>query len=44
VHRMLEEAGFEVIDVDDAHEPNHVAANGATVPMWHEVRVNAQRK
>lgn len=44
VQRMLEEAGFEVIDVDDAREPNHVAANGATVPIWHEVRVNAQRK
>ena len=42
--RTLAAAGLEVVHVDDAHESNHIAAIGTTVPMWHEVRVQARRR
>jgi SAM-dependent methyltransferase len=44
VQQMLEAQGFEVIGLRDMQEANQKAANGKTVPMWHEIHVQARRK
>lgn len=44
VQQMLEAQGFEVVGLSDKHQANHPAADGKTVPMWHEIHVQARRK
>lgn len=41
---FLKNVGFEVVRLDDSHAPDLPTANGTEVPMWHEIRVQAQRK
>lgn len=44
VQQMLEAQGFELVALNHMQEANRTAANGRTVPMWHEIQVQARRK